>query len=76
MEFLCKSCGKREGEPQGWLLAVELIKPGSDLRNTIIYLDEWDARIATGDNALHFCSRECREYYLAQWHEELEPTIP
>lgn len=71
MEFVCKFCGKREGKPQGWLLAFELIKPGSDLRNTLVYLDEWDEKVAREANALHFCSRECQQNYLGCWHEEV-----
>ena len=45
---------------------VELIKPSTDLRNTIIYVDQWDERVADEPNALHFCSRECQHSYLAQ----------
>ena len=71
MEFLCKFCGKRESEPRGWLIAFELINPGSDLRNTLVYLDEWDEKNAGRSNALHFCSKACQQNYLAHWEEEL-----
>ena len=46
MEFLCRVCGKREGEPQGWHLVIELDKPGTDIRNTIFILDQWDEKQA------------------------------
>ena len=37
MEFLCRVCGRQEGEPQGWHLVIELAKPGTDIRNTILF---------------------------------------
>ncbi len=71
MEFVCNFCGKREGEPQDWLLIFEFTKPGTDLRNTIFFVTKWDTQIALEANAVHFCSRPCQEQYLARWHEEL-----
>ena len=71
MEFVCTFCGKREGGPETWLLAFELGKPGTDLRNTLIYLDEWDEKLAEESNALYFCSRDYQQNYLAYWPEEL-----
>ncbi|HYL12010.1 MAG TPA: hypothetical protein VEV41_03190 [Terriglobales bacterium] len=71
MEYQCKFCDKREGEPQGWLLVFEFTKPGTDLRNTIFFIDQWDEKIARRANAVHFCSKACREKYLARKHEQL-----
>jgi hypothetical protein len=71
MEFLCRVCGKREGEPQGWHLVVELDKPGTDIRNTIFILDQWDEKRAGGPNAASFCSDVCKDKYLAVRHRQL-----
>ena len=71
MEFLCKFCGKQEGEPQGWLIAFELTTPGTEVRNTIFVADRWDRAKALQENALHFCSQQCQEKYLAMWREQL-----
>ena len=71
MEFFCAFCGKRGGEPQSWLLALEMLKPGTDLRNTLVYLDQWDERLAQDSNALYFCSKDCQRSYLAHWKAEL-----
>jgi len=71
MEFLCMVCGRREGEPHGWHLVIEMGKPGTSIRNTIFILDEWDERRASGSNAACFCSTECREKYLSVRHQQL-----
>jgi hypothetical protein len=70
-EFSCKSCGKRESEPQGWRLVIELEKPGTDIRNTIFLLDRWDMIRASDPHAACFCSTECEGKYLAVRHQQL-----
>ncbi|HKN36056.1 MAG TPA: hypothetical protein VJX16_22680 [Terriglobales bacterium] len=70
MEFLCKFCGKREDEPQGWLVAFELTTPGRDVRNTIFLADRWDGSTALQEGALHLCSQRCQEEYLITWREQ------
>jgi hypothetical protein len=71
MEFLCKFCGRREGEPRDWLIAFELTKPGSDVKNTIFLTDAWDQGKALQENALHFCSQQCQDKFLMKWREHL-----
>lgn len=71
MEFLCKVCGKREGEPRGWHIVIELDKPGTHIRNTIFILDKWDEKRACETNAACFCSSKCQEGYLAARHRQL-----
>jgi len=71
MEFSCKVCGKREGEPRGWRLVIELDKPGTDIRNTIFILDEWEETRANDPHAACFCSAECEDKYLAARHHQL-----
>ena len=71
MDFLCSSCGKRECEPQGWRLIIEFNKPGTDIRNTIFIVDNWDASKALDPHASCFCSPSCEESYLAARHRQL-----
>ena len=71
MEFLCKVCGRREGEPQGWRLVIEMAKPGTSISNTIFILDQWDEKRASSANAACFCSTECKDRYLAERHHQL-----
>ena len=71
MEFICKVCGKREGEPQGWRQLFELEKPGTDIRNTIFMLDDWNASRANDPHAASFCSDDCERKYLAVRHQQL-----
>ena len=71
MDFLCRGCGKREDEPQGWRLVIELDKPGTEIRNTIFIVDQWDTAKAQGPRAACFCSNECEEKYLTERHHQL-----
>jgi hypothetical protein len=71
MEFLCKVCGRREGEPHGWHLVVEMGKPGTSISNTIFILDQWDERRASSSSSACFCSTECRDKYLSVRHQQL-----
>jgi hypothetical protein len=71
MDFLCRICGKREGEPQGWRLVIELDKPGTEIRNTIFIVDQWDDAKAQNPQAACFCSSECEDKYLAIRHRQL-----
>ena len=71
MEYLCRVCGRHEGEPQGWHLVIELDKPGTAIRNTIFILDHWDEKQAHDPNSICFCSVACKDRYLAAWHQQL-----
>ena len=71
MEYLCRICGKRKGEPQGWQLVIELNKPGTEIKNTIFILDQWDEDHAKDPHATCFCSGECESRYLADRHQQL-----
>jgi hypothetical protein len=71
MEYLCRICGKREGEPQGWRLVIELNKPGTEIKNTLFIIDQWDENRAKDPHATCFCSTECESKYLAVRHQQL-----
>jgi len=66
-EFFCKTCGKRKGDAEGWLLGFEGSgKPGGVMKYTFNLSDKWDEQRASERNALHFCSAECRSKYMCQ----------
>ena len=71
MELLCHYCGKREGEPRGWRMIIELDKPGTEIRNTLFILGRWDETKAHNLHAVSFCSGECADGYLAIRHKQL-----
>jgi len=71
MEIHCTFCGKRDGEPGGWRMVIELDKPGTDIRNTLFILDRWDESKALDPHAVSFCSSECEGRYLAVRHRQL-----
>lgn len=74
MEYLCKQCGKRKGKTQGWLLAFELDKPFVESpmfpRKTIVLLGGWYEERATESKAVHFCSEDCQDKYVAKWYAD------
>ena len=71
MDYHCSTCGKRENEPQGWRMVIELDQPGTGIRNTFIIVDRWDNSKALDPRAACFCSNECEEKYLAIRHQQL-----
>jgi hypothetical protein len=71
MDYSCSVCGKREDEPRDWRLVIELVKPGTGIRNTLFILNQWDEVNASGPNASSLCSAACEESYLAARHRQL-----
>ena len=74
MEYLCKQCGKRRAKAEGWLLAFELAKPFVESpmfpRKTIVLLGRWDEERAIELKAVHFCSQDCQDRYVAKWYAD------
>ena len=66
MEFLCKCCGKRKGDDQGWLLGFEGAGAGRVMKYAITLLGKWDEQRASEPNAVHFCSTACQNNYLCK----------
>ncbi|HXZ79619.1 MAG TPA: hypothetical protein VEG30_06795 [Terriglobales bacterium] len=67
MEFICRYCGKRKGEGEEWLLALEGTgKPGKVMKYAITLLGKWDEQRAGERNAVHFCSASCQNKYLRE----------
>jgi hypothetical protein len=63
-EFFCKTCGKRKGDAECWLLGFEgSAKPA--MKYTINLRVKWDEQRAREPNAVHFCSAECQNKYVA-----------
>ncbi len=62
MDFFCKGCGKRKSAGDQWLLVFEFEKPGTGVKNTIVFAD-WDEKRALHPRALHFCSVMCQKAY-------------
>lgn len=63
MDFFCKECGKRKTGGDEWLLVFKFEKPGTEVKNTIIFAD-WSAKRALHPRALHFCSLACQNAHV------------
>jgi hypothetical protein len=67
MEFVCRLCGKRKGDAEGWLVAFEGTREaGTVMKYTITLLGKWDEQRALEKNAAHFCSIACQSTYVAK----------
>ena len=75
MEFICKVCGKRKAEADGWRLGFEGTKQGARvMKYNIALLNRWDEERAQESNAVPFCSSACQEKYLAKNYGD-EPVL-
>jgi hypothetical protein len=72
VEIKCDNCDavKRPNEetrnaPE-WILGWDLISESPNaVQRSIRFLDHWDQRRIAEFGAIHFCSIECREQYIA-----------
>lgn len=74
VEIKCDHCDKvkhpndetRNSGPD-WILGWDLISESTNaVQRSIRFLDRWDARRVAEFGAIHFCSLECRERYIAE----------
>lgn len=73
VEIKCDNCDavKRpndEGRNTGpeWIIGWDLVSESPNaVQRSIRFLDHWDQRRVAEFGAIHFCSIECREQYIA-----------
>lgn len=74
LQFVCDTCGsvKQAGEP--WLLgfAVERLATSAISRD-ISFAPAWDENKAVQWFAVHFCSADCKDTYVAKLFGEAAP---
>lgn len=63
----CDQCKVVRQPGEEWVLGydIESVSP-SGVRRAINFLDHWDARRMDELGAIHLCSLECRDDYLAR----------
>jgi len=65
----CDGCGeeKPEGKTTEWILGYDLqVEAPNAVQRSIRFLDRWDDRRVLELGAIHLCSQECRDKYVAK----------
>jgi hypothetical protein len=73
VEIKCDNCDavrhpndETRNPTEEWILGWDLISESPNaVQRSIRFLDRWDQRRITEFGAIHFCSTECREEYIA-----------
>jgi hypothetical protein len=67
IQYVCDTCSAVKGEGEVWLvgLAAEAVGVTSARREVNIQSD-WDRTSAVHPLAVHFCSMECKDEYMAR----------
>jgi len=67
IQYVCETCSAVKGPEELWLLglAAETLGVTSARREVTIH-SEWDSATAVHPLAVHFCSMECKDEYMAR----------
>ena len=67
IQYVCDTCSAIKGSEEAWLvgLAAETVGVISARREVTIQ-SEWDSATAVHPLAVHFCSIECKDEYMAR----------
>lgn len=66
VKVYCDQCEVERQPGEEWVLGydIEAVSP-SGVRRAITFLDHWDSRRMDELGAIHFCSLQCRDEYVA-----------
>ena len=67
VKVICDTCDVERNSGEEWVLGydIESVSPNG-VRRAITFLDRWDSRRMDELGAIHFCSLECKDKYLAR----------
>lgn len=71
VNIVCDTCGATRDQEsrEPWILGYDLeARSANGVSRTVRFLDRWDERRITELGAIHFCSVECKDKYLAKAH--------
>ena len=70
VSITCDGCGDVKPESKTgpeWILGYDLqVEAPNAVQRSIRFLDRWDDRRVLELGAIHFCSYECRDKYVAK----------
>jgi hypothetical protein len=71
VNIVCDTCGatREQDSREPWILGYDLeTRSASGVSRAVRFLDRWDERRITELGAIHFCSVQCKDDYLAKAH--------
>ena len=77
IQYICDWCSRPKRSEQAWILghAAEAVGVTSARREVTI-LTAWDRELAVHPLAVHFCSVECKDKYMARIFSPQAATLP
>ena len=69
VQIICDTCEavRDQDEREPWILGYDIeTRSTSGVSRSVRFLDRWDERRLTEIGAIHFCSVECKDKYLAK----------
>jgi len=76
LQFVCDSCGTRKQPGETWINGVAAENIGTQAARREVILDPgWRRERAVVPLAVHFCSLECKDKYLAELFDRPAPLL-
>jgi hypothetical protein len=67
IQYVCETCSAVKGPHEAWLLGLAAEAVGvTSARRQVTIQPDWDRTTAVHPLAVHFCSIECRDEYMAR----------
>jgi len=67
IQYVCETCSAVKGPQELWLLGLAAETVGvTSARREITIQSDWDRTTAVHPLAVHFCSTECKDEYMAR----------
>jgi hypothetical protein len=67
IQYVCETCSAVKGPEEAWLVGVAAEAVGViSARREVTIQSEWDSATAVHPLAVHFCSIECKDEYMAR----------
>ena len=67
IQFVCDSCGRLKWPEETWILGIAAEAVGvTAARREVTIKSDWDRTTAVHPLAVHFCSIQCKDRYMAE----------
>src|SRR2546429_9487821 len=74
IQYVCDTCSAVKGEGEVWLVGLAADAVGvTSARREVSIQSDWDRTTAVHPLAVHFCSMECKDEYMARL---FAPEVP
>jgi hypothetical protein len=75
IEFSCDWCSRTKNPQEAWILGIASETVGfTAVRREATILSDWDREDAVLPLAVHFCSPECKNKYMAELFDSRTPA--